>query len=61
LWRKLPYALLITVLLTVGFCPRLLTDIIQKSVAATVVGRLPSGGESSAASGDAAYNTGAKP
>jgi NADH-quinone oxidoreductase subunit M len=32
LWRKFPYALLLAVLLTVGFWPRLLTDIIQKSV-----------------------------
>jgi NADH:ubiquinone oxidoreductase subunit 4 (subunit M) len=28
----LPYVMLIAVLLTVGFCPRLLTDIIQNSV-----------------------------
>jgi NADH-quinone oxidoreductase subunit M len=31
-WRRLPYVMLIAVLLTVGFYPRLLTDIIQKSV-----------------------------
>ena len=36
-WQKLPYVLLIVVLLTVGFCPRLLTDIIQKTVAAKIV------------------------
>ena len=30
---RFPYVMLIAVLLTVGFCPRLLTDIIQKSVA----------------------------
>ena len=36
LWTKFPYALLIAVLLTVGFWPRLLTDIIQKSVEKTV-------------------------
>lgn len=34
---KFPYALLIVVLLTVGFCPRLLTDIIKPSVAAGVL------------------------
>jgi len=34
---KFPYALLIAVLMVVGFCPRLLTDIIQKSVSATIV------------------------
>jgi NADH-quinone oxidoreductase subunit M len=38
--RKFPYVLLIAVLLAVGFCPRLLTDIIQRSVAATVVHRV---------------------
>ncbi|NQU10919.1 NADH-quinone oxidoreductase subunit M, partial [bacterium] len=31
-WRKLPYALLLAVLLIVGFWPRLLTDIIKPSV-----------------------------
>ena len=36
-WRRLPYVMLIAVLLTVGFCPRLLTDIIQKSVATMVL------------------------
>lgn len=36
-WRRLPYALLIAVLLAVGFWPRLLTDIIRKSVETTVV------------------------
>ena len=35
-WQKLPYVLLIVVLLTVGFGPRLLTDIIQTSVAAAL-------------------------
>ncbi len=30
--RRFPYAMLIAVLLVVGFCPRLLTDIIQPSV-----------------------------
>jgi NADH-quinone oxidoreductase subunit M len=33
---KFPYVLLIAVLLTVGFCPRLLTDIITKSVTVMV-------------------------
>ena len=32
LWRKFPYALLLAALLVVGFYPRILTDIIQKSV-----------------------------
>jgi NADH-quinone oxidoreductase subunit M len=41
LWRKIPYALLIAVLLTVGFCPRLLTDIIQRSVAPMVEQQSP--------------------
>jgi NADH:ubiquinone oxidoreductase subunit 4 (subunit M) len=54
--QKFPYALLIAVLLTVGFCPRLLTDIIQRSVAATVVSRVPpQGAEQRTASGDAAF------
>jgi len=35
-WQKLPYVLLLVVLLTVGFCPRVLTGIIQKSVATIV-------------------------
>ena len=35
-WQRLPYVLLIAVLLTVGFSPRLLTDIIQTSVAAAL-------------------------
>ncbi len=35
--KKFPYVLLIVVLLTVGFCPRLLTDIIQKTVADKIV------------------------
>jgi NADH-quinone oxidoreductase subunit M len=35
--RKFPYALLLAALLTVGFWPRLLTDIISKSVEVTVV------------------------
>ena len=35
-WQRLPYVLLIAVLLTVGFGPRLLTDIIQTSVAAAL-------------------------
>ena len=35
--HKFPYALLLAVLLTVGFWPRLLTDIIQKSVATSIV------------------------
>jgi NADH-quinone oxidoreductase subunit M len=30
--QRLPYLLLLAVLLIVGFCPRLLTDIIQRSV-----------------------------
>jgi len=34
LWQRLPYAMLIAVLLAVGFFPRLLTDIIRQSVAA---------------------------
>jgi NADH-quinone oxidoreductase subunit M len=37
LWKKFPYALLLAVLLVVGFWPRLLTDIIQKSVAIAVL------------------------
>ena len=37
LWRKLPYALLLAALLAVGFYPRSLTDIIQKSVAVSVL------------------------
>jgi NADH-quinone oxidoreductase subunit M len=36
LWRKFPYALLLAALLVVGFYPRILTDIIQKSVAGVV-------------------------
>jgi NADH-quinone oxidoreductase subunit M len=36
-WQKLPYVLLLAVLLLVGFCPRVLTDIIQQSVAAVVL------------------------
>ena len=36
-WRRLPYVMLLAVLLAVGFCPRLLTDIIQKSVATMVL------------------------
>ncbi len=55
--QKFPYALLIAVLLVVGFWPRLLTDIIKPSVEKSIVGRLTSGGETRAASGDAAYNT----
>jgi NADH-quinone oxidoreductase subunit M len=35
--QKAPYALLIAVLLVVGFWPRLLTDIIQPSVARQVL------------------------
>src|ERR1039458_1355853 len=34
--QKFPYALLLAVLLTVGFYPRLLTDIIKQSVATFV-------------------------
>ena len=40
--QKFPYAMLIAVLLVVGFCPRLLTDIIQPAVAARVVASQPS-------------------
>jgi len=36
-WCRLPYVMLIAVLLTVGFYPRVLTDIIQKSVATMVL------------------------
>jgi NADH-quinone oxidoreductase subunit M len=39
--QRFPYALLLAVLLVVGFCPRLLTDIIQQSVAASVVAATP--------------------
>jgi formate hydrogenlyase subunit 3/multisubunit Na+/H+ antiporter MnhD subunit len=35
--QKFPYALLLAVLLAVGFWPRLLTDIIQRSVQATIL------------------------
>jgi NADH-quinone oxidoreductase subunit M len=35
--QKFPYALLLAVLLVVGFWPRLLTDVIQKSVEANIV------------------------
>jgi NADH-quinone oxidoreductase subunit M len=35
--QKFPYAMLLVVLLTVGFYPRLLTDIIRRSVRATIV------------------------
>jgi hypothetical protein len=44
------------VLLTVGFYPRLLTDIIRQSVATTIVSRLSSDGEQ-----HAAYNSGVAP
>jgi len=37
--QKLPYALLLAVLLAVGFWPRLLTDIIKRSVETTIVSR----------------------
>jgi NADH-quinone oxidoreductase subunit M len=54
---RFPYVMLIAVLLVVGFCPRLLTDIIQPSVERSIVGRVTShGGAGDAASGDAAYN-----
>ncbi len=48
LWRKLPYALLIAVLMTVGFCPRLLTDIIQNSVERIVATDSPASAEAAA-------------
>jgi len=38
--QKFPYALLLTVLLAVGFWPRLLTDIIKRSVESTIVSRM---------------------
>jgi NADH-quinone oxidoreductase subunit M len=41
LWRKLPYALLIAALLTVGFWPRLLTDIIRPAVQHQVLATNP--------------------
>jgi NADH-quinone oxidoreductase subunit M len=48
--QRFPYALLLAVLLTVGFYPRLLTDIIKQSVSTTIVSRLaPDGGESAVA------------
>jgi len=54
--QKFPYALLLTALLMVGFYPRLLTDIIQRSVEATIVNRLASGGEKHAASEAPSHN-----
>jgi NADH-quinone oxidoreductase subunit M len=59
--QKFPYALLLAALLTVGFCPRLLTDIIKQSVATSVVSRLSTSAETKAASTDTVYNTGATP
>ena len=47
--QKFPYALLLAALLTVGFYPRLLTDIIQRSVETTIVSRLHTGDEKHAA------------
>jgi NADH-quinone oxidoreductase subunit M len=54
--QKFPYALLLAVLLTVGFYPRLLTDIIKQSVATSIVNRLSTGNEANAASADTANN-----
>ena len=59
--QKFPYALLLAVLLTVGFYPRLLTDIIKQSVATSIVSRLSTGNEANAASTDTADNGGTTP
>jgi NADH-quinone oxidoreductase subunit M len=44
-WRKFPYALLLAVLLTVGFWPRLLTDIIRKSVQTSITANYADGAD----------------
>jgi NADH:ubiquinone oxidoreductase subunit 4 (subunit M) len=54
--QKFPYALLLAVLLVVGFCPRLLTDIISRSVETTIVSRLPSPDIEPTAPKSTAYN-----
>jgi len=54
--QKFPYALLLAALLTVGFCPRLLTDIIKQSVATSIVSRLSTSNEVKTASADTANN-----
>jgi len=59
--QKFPYALLLAVLLTVGFDPRVLTDIIKQSVATSVVSRLSVSPETNTAMVDTAYRNGAKP
>ena len=40
--QKFPYVLLIIALMTIGFCPRILTDIIQKTVKDKIVAAEPS-------------------
>lgn len=57
--QKFPYALLLAALLTVGFWPRLLTDIIQQSVATSIVSRLSTGAEAQAASPAMVHDAGA--
>ena len=52
--QKFPYALLLAALLTVGFYPRLLTDIIKQSVTTSVVSRLSTNNEAKTASAVAA-------
>jgi len=59
--QKFPYALLLAALLTVGFCPRLLTDIIQQSVATSIVSRLSTGTEAQAAPAGMVHNVAATP
>jgi NADH-quinone oxidoreductase subunit M len=59
--QKFPYALLLAALLTVGFYPRLLTDIIKQSVATSIVSRLSTSHEANASSTTTAYNGGTTP
>ena len=54
--QKFPYALLLSVLLVAGFCPRLLTDIISRSVETTIISRLPSPDVEPTAPQSTAYN-----
>ncbi len=42
--QRFPYALLLVVLLTVGFYPRLLTDIIKQSVQTTIISHFSTDG-----------------
>jgi NADH:ubiquinone oxidoreductase subunit 4 (subunit M) len=55
--QKFPYAMLLAVLLAVGFWPRTLTDVIQKSVA-SIVERQQTGGVAAIPAAGGALGTG---